>query len=56
MRAVDAALVAYCGMSSADLADWQYRDAYDDDERPYETARAVLLDNDYPFEDDDATD
>ena len=42
MQKVDAALVKKVGMSSDCLADFCYRDAYDNGERPTSVAKQVL--------------
>lgn len=42
MEEVDAALERLSGMSSGDLPDWPYRDAYDDGLNPISVAREVL--------------
>ena len=42
MQNVDAALVKKVGMSSDCLADFCYRDAYDNGERPASVAKQVL--------------
>lgn len=47
MRRVDAALEARCGLGSDDLADYAYRDAYDDGAAPTDTADLVLADIDF---------
>ena len=44
MREVDGWLESLCGMSSADLADACYRDAYDDRIDPSEFASQVFED------------
>lgn len=41
-RAVDAALLAICGMRSDDLPDYGYRAAYASGKRPSVVARAAL--------------
>jgi hypothetical protein len=42
MSAVDDALVRKTGVSSADLPDWTYRDAYEDGLTPQEAADAAV--------------
>lgn len=50
MHAVDRALVARCGFTSADLADQCYRDWYDDEMEPEDAAFLALADEGFPFE------
>jgi hypothetical protein len=45
MAKVDAVLVRTCGLTSGDLADWMYGDAYDDGVSPREAAQEVLAEN-----------
>ena len=47
MKAVDIELEFICGMDSNCLADWRYRDAYDNEEDPMDVALDVLEDNGY---------
>lgn len=42
MAAVDRAIQSKVGLSSSDLADWPFRDAYDSGEAPGSVARALL--------------
>jgi hypothetical protein len=42
MAKVDALMVKYCTMSSMDLPDWNYRDAYDDGMSPSRAARSAI--------------
>jgi hypothetical protein len=42
MEAVDMEVQRLCGMSADDLADYAYRDAYDDGADPAEVAREAL--------------
>jgi len=49
MHAVDAELGKRCGLGHRDLADYMYRDAYDDEVPPAEVAEEVLADNGYSF-------
>ncbi len=42
MKKVDEELGALCGMSSASIADWDYRGAYQVHDSPRETARDAL--------------
>ena len=44
MRRLDAALARRCGLTSADLPDYPYRDAHDAGEAPADVAAAVLED------------
>jgi hypothetical protein len=44
MRQVDECIGRRCGLSSSDLPDWTYRDAFDDGLSPEEAA-AEALDN-----------
>jgi hypothetical protein len=53
MRKVDAALEARCGLTSGDLADFAYRDAFEDECDPEEVADEVLEENGFPTEDDE---
>jgi hypothetical protein len=48
-RRIDAYIYSECGMSSDDLPDWDYRDAYDDNIRPSVAARCAMnaADSDY---------
>lgn len=50
LREVDRELLAICGLTHRDLADYLYRDAFDDECEPSEVAVSVLEDNDFPFE------
>ncbi len=47
MQKVDAYLSRRVGLVSADLADYCYRDAYDDGDSPAEAARAALRNEGY---------
>lgn len=47
MQAVDRVLVGNCGLSSADMEDFCYRDFYDDAFTPEETANAVMEEMEY---------
>ena len=42
MAKVDALMARSCGMSSMDLPDWNYRDAYDDGASPSSAARQAI--------------
>ena len=42
MQAVDTQLIVECGLTSSDLEDWNYRDAFNDESSPIETALDVL--------------
>ncbi|MEC4763789.1 hypothetical protein VT930_11810 [Mycobacterium sherrisii] len=50
MRLVDRELAQRCGLTHSDLADFCYRDAFNDECSPAEVAVEVLADNDFPFE------
>ena len=45
MKQVDAALEKACGLSSEDLADYAYRDAYDAGKKPASVAKAAIKAN-----------
>lgn len=45
MMAVDVEIVRICGLTHDDLADYCYRDEYEDDVDPKETAHEVLSQN-----------
>lgn len=49
MKEVDAEITALCGLGVDDLADYMYRDAYDDGDSPEDVAVMVLEENDFPF-------
>lgn len=42
MEQVDCFIGKYCGLSTYDLPDWRYRDAYDDRVAPSRAARQVI--------------
>lgn len=52
MQAVDREIARYCGLSHHDLADWLFWDNWHNCTPPEETARDVLEDNGFPFEDE----
>ena len=49
MKEVDAEVTRKSGLGVYDLADYLYRDAYDDGADPKEVAHEVLAENDFPF-------
>ena len=42
MKQVDAEIDARCGMTSGDLPDWMYRDAFEDGTSPKSAARQAI--------------
>ena len=44
LKIVNDELAARCGLGVADLPDWTYRDAYEDEQEPREAARMMLED------------
>ena len=51
MKRVDRVIEHECGLSYLDLPDYAYRDAYDDDADPRETALQALDNAGFPFSD-----
>ncbi len=52
LRQVDRELIQRCGLSHRDLADFCYRDSFEDECDPAEVAVSVLVENDFPFEEE----
>lgn len=48
MRQVDRELLKVCGLTHRDLADFCYRDSFDDECEPADVASDVLADNGFP--------
>lgn len=48
MRAVNAELVRQCGLTSADLEDFPYRDCFEDEVPAVDCARDALAESDFP--------
>jgi hypothetical protein len=48
MQQVDAELDRISNLTSDDLADYMYRDAFDNEEDPVNVAVEVLINNDFP--------
>lgn len=54
MRKVDGVLIHLCGLGHEDLGDCTCtRDMYDENATPEQVAAEILLDNEFPLEDDD---
>lgn len=49
MVQVDRVIGAACGLTHLDLADWNYRDAFDSEVTPEEAAESVLEEEGFPL-------
>lgn len=50
MKAVDREVMKRSGLSVHDLADYRFRDAYDDEAEPADVAVEMLEDEGFPFD------